>query len=285
MTYHISSDKFHHPLLKSLLEFLSDYFQNEGLSFYVIGATARDIIMALQGEKSGRATLDLDIAIAMSSWKRFEEVQVKLLQQSDIQKDNNQVQRFLYKKILRFDIVPFGKIKQEDEKVYWPPDETVAMSVLGFEETKDDTLVVKIDEEFEIEVASLRGIFVLKLIAWNDRNKLHNRDADDIAFIIENYLAINQKRAAKDHYEEIYLDSDFNIKSAGSRLLGMDVSRIIPKKSNVYRKVEELLDIEITSAEESRLINQILETNKSFSYEEAIACLKGFRAGLSGVRV
>ncbi|MCF8227145.1 MAG: nucleotidyl transferase AbiEii/AbiGii toxin family protein [Bacteroidales bacterium] len=158
------------------------------------------------------------------------------------------------------------------------------MSVLGFEETKDDTLVVKIDKEFEIEVASLRGIFLLKLIAWRDRNQLLSRDADDIAFILENYLAINQERAAKDHYEEIYSNSDFNIKSAGSRLLGMDVSGLIPKRSNVYRKIEELLDIEISSAEESRLINQILETNKSFSYEEVLACLEGFRAGLSGAR-
>lgn len=284
MTYNISSDKIHHPLLKSLLDFLSNYFRNEGLSFYVIGATARDIIMALHGKRSGRATLDLDIAVSLSSWERFEEVQVKLLQHPDIQKDHHQVQRFLYKKILRFDIVPFGNIKQKDDKVYWPPDETVAMSVLGFEETKDDTLVVKIDKEFEIEVASLRGIFLLKLIAWRDRNQLHNRDADDLAFIIENYLAINQERAAKDHYEEIYLNSDFNFKSAGSRLLGMDVSGLIPKRSNVYRKIEELLDIEISRAEESRLINQILETNNSFSYEEVLACLKGFRAGLSGAR-
>ena len=156
MSYDISSDKFHHPLLKSLLDLLSISFQKDSLSFYVIGATARDIIMALQGEKSGRATLDLDIAMAISSWKRFKEVQAKLLQHPDIQKDHNQVQRFLYKEVLKFDIVPFGEIMQKDDKIYWPPDETVAMSVLGFEETKNDTLVVKIDEEFEIEVASLR---------------------------------------------------------------------------------------------------------------------------------
>lgn len=282
MTYNISSDRFHHPLLKSLLDFLADSFQDEGLNFYVIGATARDIIMALHGERSGRATLDLDIAIALSSWKRFEKVQSKLLQHPDIQKDQNQVQRFLYKKILKFDIVPFGEIMQKDDKVYWPPDETVAMSVLGFEETKYDTLVVKIDEEFEIEVASLRGIFLLKLFAWRDRNQLHNRDADDIAFIIENYLAINQERAATDHYEEIYLNSDFNFKSAGSRLLGLDVSGIIHPGSNVYRKIEELFDTEISSAEDSRLINQILETNGSYSYDEALACLEGFVAGLRG---
>jgi len=282
MTYDISSDKFHHPLLKSLLDLLSISFQNDSLSFYVIGATARDIIMALQGGKSGRATLDLDIAMAVSSWKRFKEVQTKLLQHPDIQKDHNQVQRFLYKEVLKFDIVPFGEIMQKDDKIYWPTDVTVAMSVLGFEETKNDTLVVKIDEEFEIEVASLRGIFLLKLFAWRDRNQLHDRDADDIAFIIENYLAINQERAVNDHYEQIYLNSDFNIKSAGSRLLGIDVSGIIHNGSDIYYKIEELLVTEIANAEESRLINQILETNRSFSYDEALTCLESFLAGLRG---
>jgi predicted nucleotidyltransferase len=272
MTYNISSDRFHHPLLKSLLDFLSDSLQDEGLNFYVIGATARDIIMALHGERSGRATLDLDIAIALSSWKGFEKVQTKLLQHPDIQKDHNQVQRFLYKKILRFDIVPFGEIMQKDDKVYWPPDETVAMSVLGFEETKHDTLVVKIDEEFEIEVASLRGIFLLKLFAWRDRNQLHNRDADDIAFIIENYLAINQERAATDHYEEIYLNSDFNFKSAGSRLLGLDFSGIIHHGSNIYRKIEELLDTEISSAEVGSSRIMTLGSNTKALAIEILCC-------------
>lgn len=284
MTYNISSDKFHHPLLKALLEYLSITFQNDSLSFYVIGATARDIIMALHGAKSGRATLDLDIAIAISSWKRFKEIEAKLLIHPDIQKDHKQIQRFLYKNIFKFDIVPFGEIMQKDDKIYWPPDETVAMSVLGFEETKNDTLVVRIDKEFEVEVASLRGIFLLKLFAWRDRNQMHNRDADDIAFIIENYLAINQERAVNDHYEQIYLSSDFNYKSAGSKLLGIDVSRIIQHGSDIYCKIEELLAAEISRAEESRLINQILETNKSFSYEEALACLEGFREGVSGAR-
>ena len=153
MTYNISSDRFHHPLLKSLLEFLFNLFKEAGIGFYVIGATAREIIMAVHGEQGGRATLDLDI-------------------------------------------VPYGEIKQSDDKIYWPPDESVAMSVLGFKEVQDATEIVQIDEEFE--VAYLSGIFLLKLFAWSDRNKLHNRDADDIAFIIENYLAINHERAVRD---------------------------------------------------------------------------------------
>ena len=78
-------------------------------------------MMALHGERSGRATLDLDIAIAISSWKRFKEVEARLLLHADIQKDHKQIQRFLYKEMLKFDIVPFGEIMQKDDKIYWPP--------------------------------------------------------------------------------------------------------------------------------------------------------------------
>ena len=88
------------------------------------------------------------------------------------------------------------------------------MSILGFEEVQKATEIVRIDEHLEIEVASLDGIFLLKLFAWQDRNQLHNRDADDMAFIINNYLAINQERASSEYYEQIFLEEEFNLRSA-----------------------------------------------------------------------
>jgi len=281
MTYNISSDKFHHPLLKSLLEFLFALFREAGIGFYVIGATAREIIMAVHGEQGGRATLDLDIAIAISDWKMFENVETKILKHPIVKKDKTQRQRYLFKEILKFDIVPFGEIKQSDDKIYWPPDESVAMSVLGFEEVQKATEIVQIDEEFEIEVASLSGIFLLKLFAWRDRYQLHNRDADDIAFIIENYLAINHERAVRDYYEQIYLTDSFNSRSAGAMLLGIDVSCIIKKEAGIRKKVKELADTQISLAEESRLLNQMFETNRSFTYEEVLACMKSFLKGFN----
>lgn len=45
MNYNISSDKFDNFILKELLEKLNRYFEEKKLPFYVIGATARDIIM------------------------------------------------------------------------------------------------------------------------------------------------------------------------------------------------------------------------------------------------
>lgn len=59
MNYNISSDEFDNLLIKELLEKLSRYFEKEKLSFYVIGATARDIIMQkLLQQRSARHTQD-----------------------------------------------------------------------------------------------------------------------------------------------------------------------------------------------------------------------------------
>ena len=56
MSLDISSDKFTHPLLKPILLELTAYFQKAGISFFVIGATARDIIMELHNQQFGRLT-------------------------------------------------------------------------------------------------------------------------------------------------------------------------------------------------------------------------------------
>lgn len=45
MSYKIDSQKIEHPLLKPLLAELIPFFEERGISFFVIGATARDIIL------------------------------------------------------------------------------------------------------------------------------------------------------------------------------------------------------------------------------------------------
>lgn len=95
MNYNISSDEFDNLLIKELLEKLSRYFEKEKLPFYVIGATARDIIMQkLLQQRSARHTQDLDIAIAISDWQKFEEISNGITQIDGFEKSLSQKQRF-----------------------------------------------------------------------------------------------------------------------------------------------------------------------------------------------
>lgn len=58
------------PLYETL-EVLHDIFQESGEDLYVVGATARDIMLKLLNESPAkRKTLDLDVAIALSNWNQ-----------------------------------------------------------------------------------------------------------------------------------------------------------------------------------------------------------------------
>ena len=46
------------------------------------------------------------------------------------------------------------------------------------------------------------------------------------------------------------------------------------------KKIKELLNTQISFKEEGRLLNQILETNKSYTYVEVLASLENFLVGL-----
>ena len=271
MTYNISSNQLQHPLLKPIFNALEGYFSESGIQFYVIGATARDILMLLHNEKSGRATQDLDIAIAVPDWERYQEVEKGILEIEGFSKDNSQQQRFRYLDTFPLDIVPFGDVMQQDDKIFWPPDEQIAMSVLGFNEVAGATQTVEIDRDISIQIASLTGVFLLKLVAWSERNEEGNKDADDIGFIINNYYSINEDRILKDH-QDLYKDENFDTNTAGARLIGRDLNEILSNKDS-KDKICSILKQELEKKEESRLINQIIETNRSFKYNDAFTCI------------
>jgi predicted nucleotidyltransferase len=79
MSYNISSENFSNPLLKELLEKLTGFFDSIESEFYVIGATARDIILSgIHKQVATRKTNDLDIAIAIPDWSKFQNISESL---------------------------------------------------------------------------------------------------------------------------------------------------------------------------------------------------------------
>jgi predicted nucleotidyltransferase len=266
MNYKISSSNFEQPLLKPLLEQLDNYFQSIQTQFYIIGATARDMILDAHGEKSGRATRDIDIAVAIPHWEKYKQIEEGLLNIVGITKDPAQAQRFIYQGIYHLDIVPFGEIMKEDDKIFWPPDEQMAMSVLGFTEVGSNVHVVEIDQSLKLNIASLAGIFILKIVAWSERHLSTNKDADDMGFILQNYYTINEDRIVAEH-PDLFDDPDFDMTTAAAHLMGRDMAQILNDSPETKQKIIDILLYEVVKKEESKLLNQIYETNKSIKFE------------------
>ena len=268
MSYNISSESFSNPLLKELLEELTKYFSSIGTEFYVIGATARDIILSnIHNQQPERMTSDLDIAIAIPDWEKYSEIAIGLCQLGWFQKSEEQKQRFSYKGYYQLDIVPFGEIAKVDNIIYWPPEENQGLSVAGYTEIVKNAITIIVDDNLTIYVADVPGIFLLKLAAWRDRHFKNNNDAYDIYFIISVYLDINIERVVAEHYD-IYESDNFSPFIAGATLLGRDVKEVLKTNTAILNEFKGFLQNEVAMEEGSFLINQIMEIRSLLKYEE-----------------
>lgn len=256
----ITSEKIANPLLVELLKKLTDSFNRMGREFYVIGATARDIIIRqLIDTTSGRRTKDLDIAIAIPDWSVFDEIK-EVLVADGFKKSTDMRQRFYYGEY-ELDIVPYG-VAKDDDNIYWPPEEEIAMSVKGFDEVLSEAITVNIDDEFDIRIASLHGLFLLKFNAWLDRNIETSKDAEDMSFILSNYFMANLDRNV---YTEVYDWENFDEYIVGGYWLARDLLLLLTKEQIVYYK--DCIEKELEKDDESRLFNQIIENCYGLTYE------------------
>ncbi len=257
----ISSEKIGNPLLVELLRKLTDSFSKMDREFYVIGATARDIIMQqLLDTESKRRTRDLDIAIAIPDWDAFEQVKQSLIADG-FEKSRDMQQRFYYGEY-ELDIVPYGVVAKADDNIYWPPEEVVAMSVKGFDEVLSEAITVSLDDDFKVKIASLHGLFLLKFNAWLDRNAKTSKDAEDMSFILSNYFMANLDREI---HQEVYDWENFDEYIVGGYWLAYDLVTLLNTKQLNYYK--EVIEDELTKEEESRLINQMIENSYGLKYE------------------
>ena len=118
----LSKTELKNDLLYDTLEALAFSLSQLKLPLYVVGATARDIIMKLLNEDDvRRRTNDLDVAIALQEWGEFDRVKESLESNHFIKVKNKQ--KFYYKgknheNDFEVDVVPFGRIA-ENERICW----------------------------------------------------------------------------------------------------------------------------------------------------------------------
>jgi predicted nucleotidyltransferase len=150
-----------------------------GVRILVVGAAARDILVGhVGGVPLGRATMDIDIAVAVRSWADVERLM------NGVAASTSVAHRFLVREI-QVDVIPFGDIENADRTVALPDDHE--LNVLGFREASDASVTVRLPGDVIVPVASLPAQSLLKLFAWRDRRYDDRRDAIDLRSILDAY--------------------------------------------------------------------------------------------------
>jgi len=227
-----------------VLETIADMAESLKIPFFVVGAMARDIILVHgYGIATGRATKDIDLAVQVSDWNCYERLRECLITTGNFRCEKKQAQRLVYKELHQIDIIPFGAIAGQDGCLSWPPEHNMIMSTLGFSEAYSNSINVRIKTEpvIDIQVVSLPGLALLKIISWNDNPLRRKKDAEDLLLLMRKYLdGGNQERLGEE--ESDLVGEDFEYDRASSRLLGRDIAKIL--SPDIKEAVVKILDKE-----------------------------------------
>ncbi len=220
------------PVILAILREVDLLTGELALPYFVAGATARDILLThVYGLTTGRATRDVDFAVAVENWQQFEAMKARLTDNDEFNASKKTTQRLYYRisgveQGYPLDIIPFRGVEQPPNIVAWPPEMKVLINVAGYEEAIAAATRVQVDDSLVVRVASLPGLVVLKLFAWLDRGDEDSKDAQDLVTVFRQYAeAGNMDRIFGD---EIGLMEvvDYDLGLAGPRLLGRDVRTI-----------------------------------------------------------
>lgn len=248
------------------------------ISFFIIGATARDFIFEYYYDvKSPRMTKDIDLGIKVASWEEVNNLTKALLSTGKFSKTKRKG-RYICNETL-VDLVPFGLIADKEKKISWPPQHETILVTLGFEEAYQYASTVRLSRNptLDIKLPTVPGLVIMKLISWHEGTD-RKRDAEDLLFILKNY----EKTGIEDRlYEkETYLleEEDFDFRLASIRLLGQDMARI--SDSNTLKKIKDILDRETDSQSNYNLIFAMVKTNFDDQSDEALVLLEKLKQGV-----
>ncbi len=261
-----------------------------GADWFLVGALARDwLLEALHGVPTQRKTADADIAIVLPDWQAFERVKLGIVDSGEFQEHPRVTHRLDHVTLQGFhlDLVPFGAIAGTQATIAWPPAHAVVMNVIGYADALAGAVTLRVAADLSIKVASLPGLTLLKLFAWQDRHRESSKDAWDLRLLLTRYEAADNSGRLYD--EGVMEVENFDGERAACRLLGRDVARLAaaPTRAGLIA----LLDRELQASSGAGLIEDMAyaQPNDAFRVGGAIdggaaiarayGWLMSFRAG------
>ena len=262
--------------------------KQRGVPLLLVGAFARDVhLWHIHNIEITRSTADIDLSIQLPSWAAFESLRHHLLQ-AGFEKPNPDHQEKFRDTITgqEIDLIPFGAISQDGEKIIWPGGDH-PFSIVGFQDALNHAILLELTQGKASEtlpVARLAGVVVLKMVALSDRpQSRRKKDSVDMAFIIEKYLDTGHRDRLKGAAgAAIMAACKGDLRRAAAYLMGEDMQR--QTTAGTRNKIEALLIHEIESKSDCPLAQQLGGVLTRGNFQEARAVLTAMRAGLRSNR-
>lgn len=263
------------PYFKEVFDCIDEVLVTLKVPYYLIGASAVALELLKGGIKPSRGTKDIDFAIMISSIKEFEAV-VEELFKYGFNKVEAPWTLYNDKFNIAIDLLPFGEIEEKFTIQF--NERYTDLHVLGFSEVLQETETVQIEEK-SVQVPSLPGMVILKLIAWSDRPEERDNDLYDILRIIEHYFDLNYD-AIMEHHHDTFTEVDvFDQMKIAARVLGRDSSKFLNVSDAIRERILNTINDNVADAENSVIAKEWVK-NKEWNLEYAVQILEEFQSGL-----
>jgi len=254
------------------------------IPFFVVGASARDIILIhCYGLKTPRMTKDIDLGVEVASWQQFNQLRESLLSTGKVS-PTSKLHSLKFDSVL-IDIVPFGAITDERRRISWPREHEIIMSLVGFKEAYEYSLTVRLSSnpELDIQLPTLPGLALMKLISWKDGYPERQRDAEDLLVIMQKYEKAGNFDRLYEKERSLLEEESFDTRYASIRLLGRDMA--IMAELFTLDTIRTILDAETGQLSQYRLVTDMIKSRFDFDaeFDEILPLIEKLRQGLVDV--
>lgn len=263
------------PYFKEVFDAIDGVMLRHKVPYYLIGASAIALELLKKGIKPMRGTKDIDFALMISSIKQYETI-VEELRKHGFEKVSAPWTLYNSNYNVVIDLLPFGEIEENFTDNF--NKRQTALHVLGFNEVLGNPETVMIGEK-SVQIPSLAGMVILKLIAWSDRPEERDNDLSDILRIIEHYFELNYDEIVEHHNDTFPDEDDLDQFKIAARVLGRDASQFLNISADVNERIILTINENAGNVENSVIAKHWVR-NRDWDLEYAVQILEEFRSGL-----
>jgi len=264
------------PYFKEAFDCIDEVMIKLKVPYYLIGASAISLVLLKKGIKPSRGTKDIDFAIMISSIQEFEIIAKELMKYGFNNVKDSPWRFYNGKFNIVIDLLPFGEIEEEFTVNF--NERYTDLHVLGFSEVLQDSERVDIEQK-SVQIPSLEGMIVLKLIAWSDRPEVRNNDLYDILKIIEHFFDLNFDEIVEHHNDTFPEEGDLDQFKIAARVLGRKASKFLNVSEAISKRILETINENVADFENSVIARQWVK-DKDWDLEYAVEILEEFKKGL-----